>query len=781
MRTIIRLLTVLTLLTAPGVAQTYFHFQGLCREGGNRVVTQGLNSTNYAVIVHPGCTVNVYTTGTINPVTLFADNLGNSLSNPFTASTTDGTVSFWVNTAVTVDVVMSGGNPTFPNPYTLTAVALGAPGGGGGGGGSPGGSVNDVQTNLGGGTFGGTAGNFTYDPTTKTVTVSSAGTLSVLGTVDFSAALITRPNKTGISAALLTTSCTVGETAFATDITSGANVYPCVGGFFIPPASTLPSPPGVNGSFIMNNGGTFGFYAGLYWDPVGLLAHVPGGLSLDGTKPFSLQGLCPVSTPLGSSAVGTTLIGWDVGCTPKISVNGATPATIGLLGFIDYTYQKDDANSCWALTNATGDVGICRIGAGVLGIMNPAATTTPSKVNVYSTFTSNTNSEYVSVGWSPPLSAYFVGADHGSLGGSYHPLYLGAAGIANPFWAIQTVGPLTCLAQNPSCDFGSLNTAQMIRNGWFAGFIANNVIGSMVPVNSGGVKVGLVAAPIVVSGSVQALTATVAQVTGNLGIVGAVTNGTIPSLTIVSGGSGYTGPTCQVSAPPINSGVTATCTATQLAGVINSVTVTNIGSNSGYESIQSTTVTINDANGTGAVVIPVITATNGFALIASDGSQFSPIFDGNVSAKDRITVSTTVAGELHDTGITCTSDIPLTVQTYGCGLQNVTGAAGISAPLIVKNRDASSTMLLAVTPSGTSCPTAASVGATCKDTVTITPAMPDTNYIATCNITAVTSGVPTQTGILTADKLAGSFKVSVAALTAVAAQVTNYDCDVRHQ
>lgn len=777
------MLAVLTVAMPHASAQVIATYNDWCQLGAQKVSTSGLASTTTVQASFPSCTVQVYIHGTLTNATLYSDAGITPLPNPFTANS-NGHIVFWASTSSNYDIVESGGTPnSFPTSFTIFNVSLGG-GSGGGGGGSPGGLANDVQVNSGANSFIGTSGTFQYITNTQTVNIGGTGGLNVTtGAINFGATAHTIPNFTGLTATILGITCGPGWTAFATDASNGQNLYTCGNdNNFHQSVGQLPTVPGTLNQMLLSNGaGGIATVTGLSYNASTAVTHFPGGGSFDSTSPFSISGTCPSATPLGSSSVGTALIGWDVGCLPKISFNGGAPLQIGLQGLIDYTYLKEDANGCLALTAATGDVGIFRVGAGVLGVMPCNNTTNPSKLNVYNTFSGSTNSEYVSIGTSPGGTSYFVGSDHGSVSGNYHPLYFGAAGITNPFWAIQTVGPLTCLTTNPSCDIGSITNTQQVRNIWQQGFLSYNVIGPLYAVNAGGVQIGLVAA-FTSNSPVQVLTATTAQLTGTAGIIAFLTNGTIPSLTIVSAGSGYTAPTCQVSNPPINSGVTATCSVTNFTGgTINAVAINNVGTNSGYESIQSTTVTINDANGTGAVVIPVITATTGFAGVAQNGSTFSPIFDGTAGIRNQIVGSGTTGGQLHDSGIPCAGPRIATQKVYGCVVSTSAGGAGTSVPMQVNMQEATDFILQAITPSATTCPTGAAAGSLCKDTITLPTAFADANYVSLCYPTAISAGVPAIQAILPADKVAASFKIEVTNITAVAAQVTSYDCDLRHK
>jgi hypothetical protein len=125
----------------------------------------------------------------------------------------------------------------------------------------------------------------------------------------------------------------------------------------------------------------------------------------------------------------------------------------------------------------------------------------------------------------------------------------------------------------------------------------------------------------------------------------------------------------------------------------------------------------------------------------------------------RITVSTSTQGYVQSgTGPNVftgpTTDNVLKVNTSvlaGSGMQHIRGAVG--------------------------CTTAAAAGATCTSAAqTWAVAFPDTNYTLSCTLDGITSGVP---AIVTVGRSAGSFTISIAALTAVAA-TANYDCVALH-
>lgn len=78
--------------------------------------------------------------------------------------------------------------------------------------------------------------------------------------------------------------------------------------------------------------------------------------------------------------------------------------------------------------------------------------------------------------------------------------------------------------------------------------------------------------------------------------------GTITSIQVTAGGTGYTTPTVSISAPQTVGGIQATATAVVTAGVITAINITNPGS--GY---VSATVTVTGANTTVATATAIVT------------------------------------------------------------------------------------------------------------------------------------------------------------------------------
>lgn len=84
------------------------------------------------------------------------------------------------------------------------------------------------------------------------------------------------------------------------------------------------------------------------------------------------------------------------------------------------------------------------------------------------------------------------------------------------------------------------------------------------------------------------------------------TDGTIDSITVGNGGTGFTTATVTISAPPVG-GVQATATATVTTGAVTAITVTNPGS--GYTAPPTVTIT----GGTGATATAVMNTLTGSA------------------------------------------------------------------------------------------------------------------------------------------------------------------------
>jgi hypothetical protein len=117
------------LLLASGNVFGMARAQGDCSKGGQVVVSNGVNSTtrvqrSYVTVsggtVTAGCTVTVYINGTTDLATLYSDNVGTELANPFTADTSGHWYFYAINRRY--DVTMSGAGIT--SPFTFGDITL---------------------------------------------------------------------------------------------------------------------------------------------------------------------------------------------------------------------------------------------------------------------------------------------------------------------------------------------------------------------------------------------------------------------------------------------------------------------------------------------------------------------------------------------------------------------------------------------------------------------------------------------------------------------------------
>lgn len=90
--------------------------QGYCQNGGTHDLIGGLLSAKYFMQNFPSCVIAVYDTGTTNLSTIYSDNSGTPLANPFTASST-GLWGFYADNGH-YDVRESAGG--IPSPFTLS-------------------------------------------------------------------------------------------------------------------------------------------------------------------------------------------------------------------------------------------------------------------------------------------------------------------------------------------------------------------------------------------------------------------------------------------------------------------------------------------------------------------------------------------------------------------------------------------------------------------------------------------------------------------------------------
>jgi hypothetical protein len=105
-----KLLLSILCLSAAAFAQPYGSIFGFCEAGNRTVTTSGLTSTTLVQGSFPACTVTVYNTGFGTLATIYSNNGGTALSNPFTA-TSSGYWQFFAGNG-TYDVTLSGTQPT---------------------------------------------------------------------------------------------------------------------------------------------------------------------------------------------------------------------------------------------------------------------------------------------------------------------------------------------------------------------------------------------------------------------------------------------------------------------------------------------------------------------------------------------------------------------------------------------------------------------------------------------------------------------------------------------
>lgn len=95
-----------------GHAEARARSYGYCMQGGTSFNVSGLQVNPLGQGSYPGCTVEVFLTGTlIHPTNIYSDNAGTVKANPFTADTTTG-LWFWYADNNRYDVKLSGGNPS---------------------------------------------------------------------------------------------------------------------------------------------------------------------------------------------------------------------------------------------------------------------------------------------------------------------------------------------------------------------------------------------------------------------------------------------------------------------------------------------------------------------------------------------------------------------------------------------------------------------------------------------------------------------------------------------
>ena len=110
----------LALLLIPTLCFGRARTSGYCEQGGQVTVTGGVQSSTKIQQSYPQCTITVYLTGTTNAATIYSDNSGTPLANPFTASKTG--LWFYYADNGTYDVKLSGGG--IPTPFTWGGISV---------------------------------------------------------------------------------------------------------------------------------------------------------------------------------------------------------------------------------------------------------------------------------------------------------------------------------------------------------------------------------------------------------------------------------------------------------------------------------------------------------------------------------------------------------------------------------------------------------------------------------------------------------------------------------
>lgn len=98
--------------------------QGTALLGGQKVITEGVASTTSVSASYPGATITVFNFGTTALSTIFSDNLGTPLANPFTSSAVTGDWVFYAANGH-YTVTMSGAG--MPATETIADVLLNDP------------------------------------------------------------------------------------------------------------------------------------------------------------------------------------------------------------------------------------------------------------------------------------------------------------------------------------------------------------------------------------------------------------------------------------------------------------------------------------------------------------------------------------------------------------------------------------------------------------------------------------------------------------------------------
>lgn len=116
-----RFLLFIAVLASPALGRQ--RVSGICSAGAVTITATGsaVHLTPKTQGAYPSCIVNVYLAGTTTLATIYSDNNGTSLSNPFTANSSSGAWNFYADNG-RYDVNQSGGG--MPTPYTVGDVLV---------------------------------------------------------------------------------------------------------------------------------------------------------------------------------------------------------------------------------------------------------------------------------------------------------------------------------------------------------------------------------------------------------------------------------------------------------------------------------------------------------------------------------------------------------------------------------------------------------------------------------------------------------------------------------
>jgi hypothetical protein len=131
------LLLLLSFFYCSPPTQARARIYGFCQQGNQTILVLGYRSSTTTPVQGscPAATVTIFITGTTTPATIFSDNMGTSLSNPFTIGVSPETssIGYWFFYADNgnYDVQFSGTGVA--TPFKLTAIPAVDPGTSGGG------------------------------------------------------------------------------------------------------------------------------------------------------------------------------------------------------------------------------------------------------------------------------------------------------------------------------------------------------------------------------------------------------------------------------------------------------------------------------------------------------------------------------------------------------------------------------------------------------------------------------------------------------------------------